>query len=121
MRVRRSARIPVDKAFSVLRKGEDGSKADAVFLCRCYLQEDGSWETVPIFRHWIKNLPEEERNSLPRGIAGAIIAAVTSKPLQKQVGRMLSTAAKSILAPHVGEGASELVSNIIENFTRKED
>lgn len=121
MRVRRAARSPVDKAFSVLRKGQDGSKADAVFLCRCYLHQDGSWETVPIFRHWIKNLPEEEKNSLPRGIPGAIIAAVTSKPLQKQVGRMLSNAAKSILSPHVGEGASDLVGNIIDTFTRKED
>ena len=112
-------RSPVDKAFAALRLGRD-RKADAVFVCRLYRREDGSWDTDGAFRHWIKGLDQEAKDALPAGVPGAIMGAVTSKPIQKHLGKLLKTAATSVLTPHVGENTAGIIGDIIRNFTSED-
>jgi hypothetical protein len=115
----RKKRSPLDKAYIAMRKGE-GRKADAVFVCRLYKREDGSWETDGSFRHWLKDLESEDKNALPAGVPGAVISAVSSKPIQKHVGKLLRNAASVVLAPHVGENTANMIGDIINNFTSKD-
>ena len=115
----RRKRSAVDKAFNTLRSHE-GRKADAVFVCRLYRREDGSWDTEGSFRHWIKDLAPDQKNAMPPGVPGAIMAAVTSKPIQKHVGKILKNAAAAVLTPHVGESAASVIGDIIDNFTNED-
>lgn len=112
-------RSAVDKAFNTLRRYQ-GRKADAIFVCLLNRREDGSWETDASFRHWIKDLPPDQKNAMPPGVPGAVMSAVSSKPIQKHVGKILKNAATAVLTPHVGEGAATVIGDIIDNFTNEE-
>jgi len=109
-----------DRVWSTLRSGPDGDtngKADAVFVCRLYRQEDGSWETVASVRHWLKDLPTDQKNAVPAGIPGAIMKAVAAKPIQKHLGGILKNVASAFVESRLGPQAAQAASGIIDTFT----
>ena len=116
----RKKRSPLDKAYIAMRQGDEGRKADAVFVCRLYRCEDGSWNTDASFRHWIKDLDPDDKSTLPAGVPGAVIGAVTSKPIQKHVGKLLKNATTSVLTHYVGEDVAAMAGDFIKNLTSKE-
>ncbi len=109
----------VDKAISALRKFKE-RKADAIFVCFLYRDGEESWSSDGIFQHWVKGLNQDNKNALPPGVPGAVISAVSAKPIQKHLGRMLKTAATELLTPHVGENATGFVGKLIDNFTKED-
>lgn len=109
---------PWERVWSILRKGPDGrDKADAVFVCRLYLQEDGTWETDASIRHWLKDLPPEQKTGIPAGIPGAVMKAVAAKPIQKHVGGILKNVASAMIESKFGPQAAQAASGIIDTFT----
>lgn len=115
----KTKKSPWERLWSLLRKGPhaDSGKADAVFICRLFRQQDGSWETDASIRHWCLDLPDEQRNGVPPGIPGAIMKAVAAKPIQKHVGGILKNVASAVIASKFGPQAAEAASGIIDTFT----
>lgn len=119
---KKAKKSPWEKVWSALRKGPDArttdDKADAVFVCRLFRQEDGTWETEASIRHWVRDLPpEEQKGGIPAGIPGAIMKAVAAKPIQRHLGGILKNVASAMIESKLGPQAAQAASGIIDTFT----